>query len=126
MQAEEAGDDRDHRDPEEDMIIEPQRRPISDGQGGDQIMVVCPQDAHHDKAQRVDCEQSDELPERHCIIGEGEAVGNSNFKDYDGDGDREYTVRKSFDPSVARTQAWTFAIAAHFTISVSGLPFSTT
>jgi hypothetical protein len=44
-------------------------------------MVICPQDAHHDKAQRVDREQSGELLECHRIIGEGEAVRNANFKD---------------------------------------------
>lgn len=127
MLAEEAGDDRHHSDPEKHMIIEPHRCPISARQCGDQIMVVCPQDANHDKAQRVDCKQCDELLECHCVIGEGEAVRNANFKDYYGDSDREHTVRKSFDPSVAGTEferkaSTGFPIAAHFTISVRVVP----
>ena len=88
-------------------------------------MVVGPKDSDHHEGQRVNAEQGGELLQRRRVIREREAVRNANFKDYDGDGDRKHTVRKSFDPLATGAQL-RFGIAAQFTISVSGLPFSTT
>src|SRR6478672_5090431 len=49
VQPEETGDDRYHRNPEEHMIIEPQRSAVDVGQREDQIMMVGPEDPHHDE-----------------------------------------------------------------------------
>ena len=88
-------------------------------------MMVGPEDSYHDEGQRVDPEQSGELLQRQHIIRERKTVWNTNFKNDDRDSDRKHTVRKSFDPLATGAQL-RFGIAAQFTISVSGLPFSTT
>lgn len=127
VQAEKARNDRHHRDPEEDMIIQPERGAVAALQCRDQIMMVGPKDSHHHKGQRVDCEQGDELLERHRVIREGKAVRNANFEDNDRDGDGKHAVRKAFDPSVVRMKLERrvqVGIAVHFRISVSRLPLS--
>jgi hypothetical protein len=94
-------------------------------------MVVGPQDPDNDEAQRIDREQGDELLKRRCVVREGETVWNANFKDYDGHGNCEDTVRETLHPTVVRAELERAArtripVAVHFIISVSGLPFSTT
>src|SRR4051794_38055787 len=101
MQSKETRGDWDHRDPEEHKVVEPQRCAIGAVKRDNKIVVVGPQDSNHDKAQRVYRQQAGELPERHSIISEGKAIRNADFKNYNGDGDREDTVRKAFNPSVA-------------------------
>jgi|KBSSwiStaDraftv2_1062776.scaffolds.fasta_scaffold627425_2 hypothetical protein len=94
-------------------------------------MVVRPQNAHNDEAKGIDRKQGDELLKGRCVVRESKIAWNANFKNYDGDGNCEDTVRKTLDPTVVRTEferdaRTRFPISVHFTISVSGLPFSIT
>ena len=124
MQAKETGDDWDHRYPKEHKIVEPQRSAIRVEKSDKEIVVVRPKDSDHDKAQCVYRQQADELLEGPSIIREGKDIWNANFQHYDGDGDREDTIRKTFDASVARLKLG--FRRPHGTGTRRAFPFSTT
>ena len=88
-----SGDERDQREPEEQVQVGPEDLPVHAGSGLEQVVVVVPIDAEEDVAQHVGEKEGQDRPQRRQVA----AVRRLKVEHHDGDEDGDHAVAERFE-----------------------------